>query len=240
LRLLAGKPMILHVCDRALEAGAEEIIVATDDHRIFDTVESIGIQAVMTDSDHNNGSERIAEVARICGWQANAIVVNLQGDEPLIPASAIQDVAKGVDFETGVEVATLAAPICDPHDVFNPNVVKVVLNFRGIAMYFSRAAIPWDRDQFGEDSPAHGLRGEYLRHIGMYAYSVGFLERYAEWKPTLLESVELLEQLRILWYGEPLKVNIIEQAPEPGVDIEDDLKRVERILKARQQGHTKA
>ena len=240
LRLLAGKPMVLHVCDRALEAGAEEIIVATDDQRIFDTVESAGMQAVMTRSDHENGSERIAEVARICGWEATKIVINLQGDEPLIPASAIQQVALGIDLETGVEVATLAAPICNLRDLFNPNIVKVVLNCRGIAMYFSRAAIPWDRDQFSEGPAAPSLRGEYLRHIGMYAYAVGFLRRYAEWKPTPLESIELLEQLRILWYGEPLKVNIIEQALESGVDIEDDLKRVERILNTRLQGHAKA
>lgn len=230
LRLIAGKPMVLRVCDRALEAGADQVLVATDDQRIFDTVMLAGIKAIMTRSEHENGSERIAEVAHLCGWHEKQIVVNLQGDEPLIPASAIRMVANSVELECDVEVATLAAPIVDPRDVFNPNVVKLVLNNRGSALYFSRAAIPWDRQRFVDNSTSQELQGSYLRHIGIYAYSAGFLARYAKWKSTPLESVELLEQLRILWHGEPIRVGIIEQAPDAGVDTEDDLKRVEHLF----------
>ena len=240
LRLIAGKPMVLRVCDRALEAGADEVLVATDDQRIFDTVTLAGIKAIMTRCDHENGSERIAEVAHLSGWHDKQIVVNLQGDEPLIPASAIQMVANSVELKSDVEVATLAAPIIDPREVFNPNIVKLVLNNRGIALYFSRAAIPWDRERFVNDSSLLELQGSYLRHIGIYAYSAGFLARYAKWKPTPLESVELLEQLRILWHGEPIRVGIIEQAPDAGVDTEDDLKRVEQLFVTRSKGHIEA
>jgi 3-deoxy-manno-octulosonate cytidylyltransferase (CMP-KDO synthetase) len=229
---IAGKPMILHVCDRALEAKAEEVVVATDDQRIYQTVIAAGINAVMTRADHNNGTERLAEVAKICAWKPSDIVVNLQGDEPLVPASVIRDLAIGIAAQTLANVATLATPISQVAEVFNSNIVKVVMDQQGCALYFSRAPVPWDRDRFEQGSVIDDIGQWYMRHIGLYAYSVGFLNRYTEWKPCDLESVELLEQLRILWHGEKIKVIKIDQALEPGVDTEDDLKRVESRIRA--------
>ena len=230
LLMLAGKPMIAHVCARAQEAEAGEIVVATDDDRIYQTVIDLGLQAVMTRTDHNSGTERIAEVARLCGWPVDAIIVNLQGDEPLIAPSAIRDVASVLAGQDLAGMATLAANIVDAEDVFNPNAVKVVLNHRRYALYFSRAPIPWDRDNF---SLAGGKLSEtmpYYRHIGMYAYTVGFLNRYCQWGACALEAVESLEQLRILWHGEAIAVKIVDTVPPAGVDTEEDVLRVERIL----------
>jgi 3-deoxy-manno-octulosonate cytidylyltransferase (CMP-KDO synthetase) len=230
LRLIAGKPMIAHVCERAQEANADDIVVATDDERIADTVSALGIKAVMTNPYHQSGTERIAEVAQLCSWAVNDIVVNLQGDEPLIPPAYIRDVAATLSAQHHAGIATLATPITDIAEIFNPNAVKVVLNKLGYAMYFSRAAIPWDRTCFanGQQEPIGDM--VYLRHIGMYAYTVGFLQRYCQWQPSLLESVESLEQLRILWHGEAIAVKTVDHAPPAGVDTEDDLMRVERIF----------
>ncbi len=234
---IAGKPMILHVCDRALEAKAEEVIVATDDPRIYQTVIAAGVNAVMTRKDHNNGTERIAEVAKICAWNPADIIVNLQGDEPLIPPSVIRELAVGAMAQTLASVATLATPILQESDVFNSNIVKVVTDQQGFALYFSRAPIPWDRDHFGQTAVTGDLGKWYMRHIGLYAYSADFLSRYVEWKPCELESVELLEQLRILWHGERVKVIKVDQAPEAGVDTEDDLKRVESRIRNGLKNH---
>jgi len=231
LMSIAGKPLILHVCDRALEANAEEVVVATDDQRIYQTVIAAGVSAVMTRKDHNNGTERIAEVAKICAWNSADIVVNLQGDEPLVPSSVISDLAMGIMTQSLASVATLATPILQGPDVFNSNIVKVVIDQQGFALYFSRAPIPWDRDHFGQTAVIGDLGKWYMRHIGLYAYSVGFLSRYTEWKPCVLESVELLEQLRILWHGERVKVIKVDEAPEAGVDTEDDLKRVDSRIR---------
>ncbi|MCK5375334.1 MAG: 3-deoxy-manno-octulosonate cytidylyltransferase, partial [Alphaproteobacteria bacterium] len=145
---IAGKPMIVHVCERALEAEAEEVVVATDDKRIFDTVSALGIRVVMTRPDHNSGTERIAEVAKLCNWNESDIIVNLQGDEPLIPPAYILNTAEILANQNAAGIATLAAPIIDVKEVFNPNAVKVVLNKQGYALYFSRAPIPWDRQHF--------------------------------------------------------------------------------------------
>lgn len=230
LRLIAGKPMVAHVCERALEANADEVVVATDDDRIADAVAALGIRAVMTRPDHQSGTERIAEVAQLCGWAADSIIVNLQGDEPLIPPAYIGDVAGVLASQGQAGIATLATPITDPEDVFNPNAVKVVVNRQGYALYFSRAAIPWDRDGFARvDKQASG-KMPYLRHIGMYAYTVGFLQRYCQWQPSVLETVESLEQLRILWYGEQIAVKTVAVAPPAGVDTEADLARVAAVF----------
>lgn len=150
LRLIAGKPMIAHVCERAQEADADEIVVATDDERIADTVTALGLKAVMTRSDHQSGTERIAEVAHLCGWSENDIIVNLQGDEPLISPAYIREVAATLANQQQAEIATLATPISNAEEIFNPNAVKVVVNKNGYALYFSRAAIPWDRDSFAQ------------------------------------------------------------------------------------------
>jgi len=228
---IAGKPMIAHVCERAQEADAEEIVVATDDERIYQTVTELGIKAVMTRPDHQSGTERIAEVARLCGWQGHDIIVNLQGDEPLIPSAYICDVAEALADQTQAGIATLAAAILDPEEVFNPNAVKVVLNKEGYALYFSRAPIPWERDCFTLAGGKPSGKMPYLRHIGMYAYTVDFLDRYCQWEASALESVESLEQLRILWHGEAVLVKTVAKTPEAGVDTMEDLMRVEQALR---------
>ena len=230
LLTIAGKPMIAHVCERAQEAGAEEIIVATDDERIFQTVSELGIKAVMTRTDHQSGTERIAEVAGYCGWADNEIIVNLQGDEPLIPPATIHQVALALASQQQAGIATLAAKIIDSEEIFNPNAVKVVLNKAGYALYFSRAPIPWEREAFADSGRTPSGVVPYLRHIGLYAYTVGFLKRYCSWEPSPLESVEALEQLRILWHGEAVLVKIVDQTPQAGVDTQEDLLRVERVL----------
>lgn len=227
---IAGKPMIAHVCERAREADAEEVIVATDDERIFQTVCALGIKAVMTSPDHQSGTERIAEVARHCGWADSDIVVNLQGDEPLIPPATIREVASALAGQKQAGIATLAAEMIDAEEIFNPNAVKVVLNKAGYALYFSRAPIPWEREAFAQSGRKPSGKIPYLRHIGMYAYTVGFLNRYCSWEASPLESVEALEQLRILWHGEAVLVKIVDKTPEAGVDTREDLMRVERVL----------
>ncbi len=221
---IAGKPMIAHVCERALAADAEEVVVATDDQRIFDAVTMLGIKAVMTRADHQSGTERIAEVAQSCGWQNDQIVVNLQGDEPLIPAAYIRDLAAALAGQQQAEIATLAATIHDADELFNPNAVKVVLNHLSYALYFSRATIPWDRDLFAKSRTRCSTIMPHYRHIGLYAYRVGFLNRYCQWQPSRLEQIECLEQLRILWQGESVLVKIVEHTPPAGVDTEADLK----------------
>jgi 3-deoxy-manno-octulosonate cytidylyltransferase (CMP-KDO synthetase) len=227
---IAGKPMIELVCERAQQADADEIIVATDDERIFQAVSDLGIKAVMTRTDHQSGTERIAEVARLCGWADDQIIVNLQGDEPLIPPLYIREVASALADQKQAGIATLAAQIEDHEEIFNLNAVKVVLNNAGYALYFSRAPIPWERDAFSRSGGKPSGRMPYLRHIGIYAYTVDFLNRYCLWDSSLLESVESLEQLRILWHGEAIRVRIVDETPLAGVDTMEDLVRVEQLL----------
>jgi len=227
---IAGKPMVLHVCDRAKEAGAEQVVVASDDKRILDAVKDYGFDAVMTSPAHESGTERLAEVAEILQWKNEDIIVNLQGDEPLIPADYIKLVANSLALQTVAGIATLAAQISEVEEIFNPNAVKVVLDKQGYALYFSRAAIPWGREEFQHEKPATVREDTYLRHIGMYAYKVSFLQRYVQWESSVLEKIEMLEQLRILWEGEKILVAKVKQAPEAGVDTQEDLLRVEKFL----------
>lgn len=227
---IAGKPMIAHVCQRALEADAEQVVVATDDTRIFDTVCQLGLQAVMTDSNHQSGTERIAEVASLLNWSTDSIIVNLQGDEPLIPPAYIRDVAMALAGQTQAGIATLAAKIIDNAEIFNPNAVKVVVDKHSNALYFSRAPIPWHRASFPDQHDPSISTLDHLRHIGMYAYTVGFLQRYCRWQPSPLEAVESLEQLRILWHGEKIQVKIVDKTPAAGVDTMEDLLRVSKQL----------
>ena len=228
---LSGKAMILHVCARADKAGADEIIVATDNRKIANVVNDAGFRAVMTREDHNSGTERIAEVADICAWDDDQIIVNLQGDEPLIPPQYISEVARALAAQQLAGIATLAAAIQDSEEIFNTNAVKVVLNKLGYALYFSRAPIPWDRDAFNqENNLTLSEKMPYLRHIGLYAYTVGFVKRYISWSASPLETVEMLEQLRILWQGESVLVVKVQKMPEAGVDTAEDLQRVERAL----------
>lgn len=228
---IAGRPMIVHVCQRALEAGADEVVVATDDPRIVEAVVELPVRAQLTRPEHNNGAERIAEVADTLGWDDDRLIVNLQGDEPLMQPSLIGRLAHALAGQDRAKVATLAAPIEHRAEAFNANAVKVVTDREGYALYFSRAPIPWHRATFAESDAAH-LPEHYpwLRHIGIYAYTAGFLRRYVSWPPSDLENVEALEQLRILWQGERILVLPVEQAPEAGVDTEEDLARVRTRL----------
>lgn len=234
LLTIAGKPMIIHVCEKAQAAGANSIVVATDDDRIFQAVTNRGFNAMMTSASHQSGTERIAEVAEQLAWDAKDIVVNLQGDEPLIPTALIREVAVALATQEHAGMATLAAKIDDWSEIFNPNAVKVVTNQAGYAMYFSRAPIPWERDCFNFNKPVQPSTSfPYLRHIGMYAYTVDFLKRYCCWPASELEAIEALEQLRILWQGERIVVKTIAVTPPAGVDTEEDLRRVEQIMLAK-------
>lgn len=221
---LGGKPMVVRVAERAALSGAARIVVATDHTDIAAACTAHGIEARITRADHPSGTDRIAEVALALGLAPDAVVVNLQGDEPLIdPALLAACAARIAD---GVPMATCAHPILDAADVFNPNVVKVVLNGAGNALYFSRAAIPWHRDGFAASQDALPAGYAPLRHIGLYAYSNAFLQTYPTLAPAPIESVEALEQLRVLWHGVPIAVHITGSAPAAGVDTPDDLARV--------------
>lgn len=226
---IAGKPMIAHVCERAFEAQAEEIIIATDDERIVQAVAKLNFQAMMTSANHESGTERIAEVAQKCGWSDETIIVNLQGDEPLLPAAYIRQVAHALASQSQAGIATLAANIHDSTEMFNPNAVKVALDKNGYALYFSRAPIPWNRADFSIP-PASDFETQGLRHIGLYAYRVNFLKKYCAWEKSPLEQIEALEQLRILWHGEKILVQTIEKTPPAGVDTFEDLERVRNVL----------
>ena len=235
LRVIAGKTLLEHVIERALGAGANEVAVATDDGGIAQVAKSAGVRAFMTRESHASGTDRIAELAELRGWPDETIVVNLQGDEPLAPASGIRAVASVLEASSA-PVATLATPVEDHAQLFDPNVVKVVRDTHGIALYFSRAPIPWVRDRFakGADRSAPLPKDvPFLRHIGIYAYRAGFLRRFAALAQGALEQAEALEQLRMLEAGHRIAVGI---APEPfpaGVDTEADLARVEALLARR-------
>ena len=221
---LGGKPMVVRVAERAAQSGAARIVVATDHADIAAACAEHGVEVCMTRSDHPSGTDRIAEVARTLKLAADAVVVNLQGDEPLIDCSLLAACASRISAD--VPMATCAHPIIEPADVFNPNVVKVVLDKNGRALYFSRAAIPWHRDGFSLSRQTMPAGYAPLRHIGLYAYSNDFLQTYPTLAPAPLESIEALEQLRVLWHGYPIAVHITDVAPAAGVDTPDDLARV--------------
>jgi len=219
--------MIQHVVERANEAGAQKVIVATDDERIATVVRSFGAEVCMTRNNHDSGTTRIAEVLATLKYADDTIVVNVQGDEPFIPAINIQQVAQNLHDNSQIPMATLAYPISDVHDIFNPNVVKVVTNSRKHAMYFSRAAMPFDRDEFSSKSAdsmnMNDLNSVYLRHIGIYGYRAGFVKQYESMAATQLEKTESLEQLRVLWHGHVIHVDVAKNAPPHGVDTPEDL-----------------
>lgn len=229
LRQIAGEPMIVHVVRRAVEAGAAEVVVATDDARIAEAVVPLGVAVSMTSSAHTSGTDRLAECAAQRGWHASRIVVNLQGDEPLAPPLAIRAVAEAL-AAADAKIATLAQPITETGELFDPNCVKLVRDRQGRALYFSRAPIPWHRDAFARDRITLPP-GEWLRHIGIYAYRVSDLCAFAAMAPGTLEQIESLEQLRALEAGWRIAA-ALSPAPFPaGVDTEDDLVRVEAALR---------
>ncbi|WP_313256149.1 3-deoxy-manno-octulosonate cytidylyltransferase [Stenotrophomonas acidaminiphila] len=233
LALLAGQPMVVHVARRALDAGAREVWVATDDRRIADALDGLdGIRVAMTRDDHASGTDRLAECARHAGWDERAIVVNLQGDEPFAPAAGIRAVAATL-AASDAPMATLATPVEDAATLFDPNVVKLVRNARGDALYFSRAPIPWHRDAFAR-STAQLPQAQWLRHIGIYGYRAGFLQQFAAMPPGTLEQVESLEQLRVLEAGFRIAVALSPEPFPPGIDTPEDLARaVARLEGAR-------
>ena len=227
---LAGKPMIQHVYERALATGVSDIVIATDDERIRAVAAGFGAEVVMTSPDHENGTERIAEVARVKGWGDDSVIVNLQGDEPLIPQSLIELTAKGLIDHPQAGMSSVCTPLQHDEDAFNPNVVKVVLDREQFAMYFSRASIPWDRDTYKVSTEKMTSKMPVFRHIGMYGYRVSFLRQYTSMEPCVLETTESLEQLRALWYGVKIHMSVIAEAPGHGVDTDADVARVEALL----------
>lgn len=228
---LAGKPMVQHVYERAIATGVKEVVIATDDQRIFDAALEFGADVVMTRLDHENGTERIAEVAKLRGWQDDDVVVNLQGDEPLIPQKLIELTAQGLLNNPQAGISSLCAPVTSAHDAFDPNVVKAVLDNNGFALYFSRASIPWDRDLYKQGLSAVTQQSAVYRHIGMYGYRVSFLKQYEDMDITPLERAESLEQLRALCYGIKIHMSVIDEPPGHGVDTPEDAIRVEELLK---------
>ncbi|MCM0044203.1 MAG: 3-deoxy-manno-octulosonate cytidylyltransferase [Burkholderiaceae bacterium] len=223
---IGGKPMVVRVAERAALSRASQVMVATDHADVLAACRAHGIDARMTRGDHPSGTDRIAEVAAAAGLAADAVIVNVQGDEPLIDPALIDACAARVAADT--PMATAAHPIDDIAEVFNPNVVKVVLDARGDALMFSRAPLPWHRDAFAQDRSRMPEDYAPLRHVGLYAYRQDFLQRYPSLTPSPIEAIEALEQLRVLWNGFRIAVHIVRQAPAAGVDTPDDLERVRR------------
>ncbi|MDD1794761.1 3-deoxy-manno-octulosonate cytidylyltransferase [Enterovibrio makurazakiensis] len=227
---IGGKPMIQWVYEQALKSGAHNVIIATDDQRIVDAANGFGAEVCMTREDHQSGTERLAEVIEKYNLDADEIIVNVQGDEPLIPPSVIRQVAENL-AKSVAPMATLAVNIDHADEVFNPNAVKVVTDKDGYALYFSRATIPWDRDNFAKVPMEihHNLK----RHIGIYGYRAGFINTYINWAPSPIEHIECLEQLRVLWYGEKIHVDVAIEVPPAGVDTPEDLEVVRQLVNSR-------
>ncbi|MBF0164956.1 MAG: 3-deoxy-manno-octulosonate cytidylyltransferase [Magnetococcales bacterium] len=225
---LGGRPMIQWVCEAAARSGASTVLVATDDARIFDAVTGFGGRAVMTSPDHPSGTDRVAEAA---SGLREAVIVNVQGDEPFLDPALIDRVAAPLLADPALPMSTLAHPLTSPDEVFNPNVVKVTRNRRGDALYFSRAPIPWERDRLANgrgtiDWVPEGM----LRHVGLYGFRADFLQRFATLEPTPLERIERLEQLRVLEHGHAIRVEVAAGVVRGGVDSPEDLELARRFV----------
>ena len=227
---IGGLPMVVRVAHQAARAGALRVVVACDDARVLEACGKHGIEAVMTRADHASGSDRLAEACAALGLDGADVVVNVQGDEPLIDPALIRQCANLLETDTDAVVATAAHAIHDVADFANPNVVKVVLDARFRALYFSRAPLPWWRDASAPGAPALPRDGGALRHIGLYAYRAGYLRKFPGLSMAPLERLESLEQLRVLWHGDRIVVHIAANAPPPGVDTAEDLARVRALL----------
>lgn len=223
---IGGKPMVIRVAERAKQSLAKSVVVATDSAEIETACREHRIECLLTSPDHLTGTDRLAEVAQLLKLPANALLVNLQGDEPLIPPELINQVAQTLANNPQCAISTIAVPITEKSEIDNPNVVKVALNHAHEAMYFSRAPIPFVRDA----QNAH--KTEHLRHLGIYAYRADFLQAYTKLEPAPPEQAEALEQLRALWNGYRIAVHIASEAPPAGVDTPEDLERVRRLLGA--------
>jgi 3-deoxy-manno-octulosonate cytidylyltransferase (CMP-KDO synthetase) len=227
---IAGRPMVVRVLERAVASGAGGVWAATDHEAVRAAVEAHGYQAVMTSPDCASGTDRLAEVATAMGWSDDTVVVNVQGDEPLIDPEIIRATARTLFEHPAADMATVCHPIHDVNEVFNPNVVKVVTDKDGYALYFSRAPIPWARDAWrGDQASAIPPGLPVMRHIGLYAYRAGFLKAYPGLARPALESFESLEQLRALWHGHRIAVTVSDQPMPPGVDTVEDLETVRRL-----------
>lgn len=226
---IEGKPMIQWVVEKAQLSGAEKVIVATDNEQVEQAVLAFGGEVCKTRSDHQSGTERLAEVMSIHNFSDDQIIVNVQGDEPFIPVDNITQVANNLATQTSTNkarMATLAMKIADVEEAFNPNAVKVLCDKDGYALYFSRAAIPYDRDRFLNNDNIDEIGDFYLRHIGIYAYRAGFIKDYVTWPASRLEQIESLEQLRVLWQGENIHVDVAKTLlPVEGVDTPEDLEK---------------
>lgn len=221
---IGGKPMVIRVAERAKQSLAQSVVVATDSPEIQSACDAHRIECLLTSADHPTGTDRIAEVAQLLKLPNNALIVNVQGDEPLIPPELINQVARTLAEHEQCAISTVAVPVTDISEINNPNVVKVVLNRSGEALYFSRAPIPFVRDS----EATH--KTEHLRHLGIYAYRTDFLLAYTRLEPAPPEQAEALEQLRALWNGYRIAVHTASEAPPAGVDTPEDLERVRQLL----------
>lgn len=231
LLAIAGKPMIQHVYEKAAQSRASEVVVATDDERIAKAADGFGARVCMTSANHQSGTDRIAEVIETLGWADDEIIVNLQGDEPLMPVVLLDQVADDLANHADADTATLCALLDHPAQAFDSNVVKVVADKKGYALYFSRAPMPWQRGQmaWGQELAAEAAK-PLRRHIGLYAYRARFVREFVAWPPAPLEQMESLEQLRTLWHGRKIHVTQACELPPAGVDTPEDLERVGKLL----------
>ena len=227
---IAGKPMVQRVWEQAVKSGAKEVVVATDDERVLAAAQAFGAEACLTSPDHPSGTDRLQEVATLYGWRDDHILVNVQGDEPLIPPAVIDQVAANLASTPEAAVATLAEDISALDELVNPNAVKVVTDINGMALYFSRATIPWPREPFSRGAQEMPSQGSWLRHIGIYAYRTAFLHQYVTWQPALVEQLEQLEQLRALYNGTRIHVDRAVGKVPPGVDTQEDLEAVRALV----------
>lgn len=229
---IGGKPMVQRVWEQASLSAADRVVIATDDERIADIARAFGAETCMTDPDHPSGTDRLEEVVRTLGFADDHAVVNVQGDEPLIPPGVIDQVAANLAAHPDAAIATLCEPIETVEDLQNPNIVKAVPDARGMALYFSRAPVPYPREAFAAQSAALPTGGEWLRHIGIYAYRSGFLREYVAWLPAPQEALEQLEQLRALHNGAGIHLAQATETVPPGVDTQSDLDHVRALLAA--------
>lgn len=227
---IAGKPMVQHVYERAMQAGLGDVLIATDDQRIVEAVKNFGGEVVLTKASHQSGTERIAEVIERLQFDGNDIVINLQGDEPLIPPSLISQVADDLKAHGEVPVSTLCEPINTMDEIFNPDIVKILMDQNSFAINFSRAPLPWYRDGFSLHHKQLPKDFIFYRHIGIYAQRAAFIKKYVAWKPSPIERIEKLEQLRVLWYGEKIHVAVACDKPGLGIDTPEDLALVRKRI----------
>lgn len=229
LRLLAGKPLLQHVYEQAGKSRATSVIIATDDDRIKQAAEGFGADVCMTSTTHQSGTERLAEVIDIKGLAPDEVIVNLQGDEPMMPPACLDQVAGLLADDAECKMASLCEPLESADELFDPNIVKVVLNKHQQAIYFSRAPVPWHRDAFTDNARVLPNEADlYYRHIGLYAYRAGFVKQYLQLTPSPIEKAESLEQLRVLWHGDKIAMAIALAPTGPGIDTEQDLQKIQQ------------